>query len=838
MAFFFRNKMKVLKFGGTSVGSADSIKQVAKIVKSGLDQGDQIVVVSSAMGGVTNHLIEASQLAKENDDQYLNITRHIETRHAETIRQLLDARSQSKSLAHLKMTINELEEVLHGVSLIRELSERTLDLVLSFGERLSVPVLATYFQQEKINAVPVDSRELIFTNNDFGHARVDYKPTNQALKDYFKNLTSTPIVTGFIASGENKETTTLGRGGSDFTAAIIGAALGAAEIEIWTDVDGVMSTDPKVVKNACSLSYLSYLEAMEMSHFGAKVIHPPSLQPAFNEKILLRIKNTFNPAFPGTVIGSEPKNSVRLIKGISSIKQVTLISLTGSGMVGVPGVSSRLFSALAAKNISVILITQASSEHSICFAINPDDAKAAKKVIRQEFEFEMERGRIDAPLIEPGKSIIAIIGENMRNTPGISGKLFSALGRNGINATAIAQGSSEVNISVVIDEKNLSKSLNAVHQAFFLSESKTLNLFMVGVGLIGGTLLKQIKAQAAYLLNERLLEINVIALSNTKKMIFDENGINLDQWKEQMENSAAVADLTTFVKEMVAMNLPNSIFVDNTSNLEITGYYQKILAASISVVTPNKLANSGRYADYQLLQKEAFLHGVKFLYETNVGAGLPVIGTMADLKFSGDKILKIEGVLSGTLSYIFNNFKGETKFSDVVLEAKNSGFTEPDPRDDLNGMDVARKILILARESGVAMEPENVEIENILPQSCLEAASIDLFFKALEKNNAHFDTLKKDAEKAGKKLRFIATLENSKATVQLKAVDQDHPFFSLSGSDNIIAFTTLRYHDRPLVIKGPGAGAEVTAAGVFAEIISISNYLYQGIKNILPNNHG
>ena len=830
--------MKVLKFGGTSVGSAGSIKQVAKIVKSCLDQGNQIAVVSSAMSGITNQLIEASRLAGQNDDQYLDITRLIETRHADTIRQLLDARSQSKSLAHLKMTINELEEVLHGVSLIRELSERTLDLVLSFGERLSVPVLAAYFQQEKINAVPVDSRDLIFTNNDFGHARVNYAETNQALKEYFKNPTSTPIVTGFIASGENNETTTLGRGGSDFTAAIIGAAIGVAEIEIWTDVDGVMSCDPKVVKNAFSLSYLSYLEAMEMSHFGARVIHPPSLQPAFRQKIPLRIKNTFNPDFPGTVIGSEPKSSPRLIKGISSIRQVTLISLTGPGMVGVSGVSSRLFSALAAKNISVILITQASSEHSICFAINPDDTKAARKAITREFELEMDRGRIDEPLIESEKSIVAIIGENMRNTPGISGKLFNALGRNGINATAIAQGSSEVNISVVIDEKNLSKSLNAIHQAFFLTEAKTLNLFMVGVGLIGSTLLKQIQAQSAYLHNERLLEINVIALSNTKKMIFDEHGIALDHWKETMEKSDTQSDLATFVEKMVAMNLPNSIFVDNTSNLEITRYYQKVLAASISVVTPNKLANSGKYTDYQLLQKEAFLHGVKFLYETNVGAGLPVISTMADLKFSGDKILKIEGVLSGTLSYIFNSFKGEAQFSDVVLEAKNSGFTEPDPRDDLNGMDVARKILILARESGLAMEPENVVVENILPEPCLKATTIDLFFEELAKNNAYFDKLKADAEKAGKKLRFIATLENGRAAVQLKAVDHEHPFFSLSGSDNIIAFTTLRYHDRPLVIKGPGAGAEVTAAGVFAEIISISNYLYQGIKNILPNNHG
>ncbi len=830
--------MKILKFGGTSVGSTESIRQVAKIIASYLDKGDKIVVVSSAMGGVTNLLSQASELAEANEEKYLEVTRQIEAIHADSIRQLLDTQSQSKSLASLKMTINELEEILHGVSLIKELSVRTLDLVLSFGERLSVPLLTAYFQQEKINAIPVDSRQLIFTNNDFGKARVDYSLTNKTITDYFQNISSTPIVTGFIASGENNETTTLGRGGSDFTAAILGAALNAEEIELWTDVDGVMTTDPRIVKNAFSLSYLSYIEAMEMSHFGAKVIHPPSLQPAFNQKIPLRIRNTFNPAFAGTLIGSKPKSSGRLIKGLSSIKQVTLISLTGPGMVGIPGVSSRLFSALAAKDISVILITQASSEHSICFAIDPANAKGAKKVIKKEFEFEMERGRIDEPLIEQGKSIIAIIGENMRNTPGISGKLFSALGRNGINTSAIAQGSSEVNISVVIDEKNLSKSLNAVHQAFFISESKTLNIFMVGVGLIGGTLLEQIQAQAAYLLNERLLEINVIALSNTKKMIVDEAGIDLKDWKERLENATTSADLSSFVDKMVAMNLPNSIFVDNTSNLEITSLYQQILAASISVVTPNKLANSGKYRDYQLLQKEAFLHGVKFLYETNVGAGLPVINTMSDLKFSGDQILRIEGVLSGTLSYIFNNFTGDATFSEVVMEAKNSGFTEPDPRDDLNGMDVARKILILARESGIEMEPEDVEVENILPKACLEAASIDLFFEELARNNDHFETLKTQAEQSKKKLRFIATLEDGKATVKLTAVDQDHPFFSLSGSDNIIAFTTRRYYDRPLVIKGPGAGAEVTAAGVFSEIISISNYLYQGIKNILPNNHG
>lgn len=830
--------MKILKFGGTSVGSAKSLKLVTGIIKSYRDNDENIAVVCSAMNGVTNLILKASQLAKETNDQYLKITREIENKHAETIRDLLDTRSQSKSLSNLKMTINSLEEILYGVSLVKELSTRTLDLLLSFGEQLSVPVITKYLQQEKINAVSVDSRTLIFTNNNFGKAQVNYDLTNKAIQDYFGKLNGTAIVTGFIASGENLETTTLGRGGSDFTAAILGAALEANEIEIWTDVDGVMTTDPRIVKNAFSLPYLSYLEAMEMSHFGAKIIYPPSLQPAFSKHIPLRIKNTFNAEFEGTTIGIESKDTGKLIKGISSIQSVSLISLTGPGMVGIPGVSSRLFSILAQHQISVILITQASSEHSICFAIDPKDSAPAQSAIKQEFEFEIERGRIDTPIVDGDKSIIAIIGENMQNTPGISSKLFSALGKNGINTTAIAQGSSEVNISVVIDENDLSKSLNAVHQAFFISEAKTLNLFMVGVGLIGSTLINQIKAQAVYLQQERLLEINIIALSNTRKMFFDKNGILPEQWKQTLDKNGEKANLDKFAQQMVDMNLPNSIFVDNTSSPEIPGYYQQILAASISVVTPNKLANSGKYTDYQKLQKEAFLHGVKYLYETNVGAGLPVINTMTDLKYSGDKILKIEGVLSGTLSYIFNNFTGDAKFSDVVLEAKENGYTEPDPRDDLNGMDVARKILILARESGIALEPEEVIVQNILPASCMTADSIDTFFEELVKSNDHFEKIKYKAIAENKKLRFVASLEQGNAKVELIAVNDEHPFYSLSGSDNIIAFTTNRYYDRPLVIKGPGAGAEVTAAGVFSEIISISNYLYQGIKNILPNNHG
>ncbi len=827
--------MKVLKFGGTSVGAAENIKRVADIIHSYQKQEESIIVVSSAMSGVTNLLIKAGELAEQGNSKYLKTVAKIEKKHADCISALLNGKNKTAALKELKNNINDLKEWLQGVSMLKELTPRVLDLIQSFGERLSVPIIAAYCNQAGVKAIATDSQNFIFTNNDFGKARVDFTKTNRAIRAFFKEIKATPIVTGFIAKGQTGQTTTLGRGGSDFTAAIIGAAMKAKEIEIWTDVDGVMTTDPRSVKNAFSLKSLSYLEAMEMSHFGAKVIYPPTLQPAFDKNIVLRIRNTFNPDFEGTRISSKFEDGGRLVKGISSIKNISMISLTGSGMIGVSGVASRLFSALAKHQVNLILITQASSEHSICFVIDPQDGESATLAIEEEFELEIERGKIDKPVVEVDKSIVAIIGENMRNTPGISSKLFSALGKNGINILTIAQGSSEVNISVVIDNKDLSKALTAVHQAFFESETKTINIFMIGVGLIGKTLLAQIKRQAQYLLDERLLEINIIALSNSKKMLFKADGIALGSWKRKLDAAREKANFGEFIDIMIDMNLPNSVFVDSTSNEEITKLYQKVLASSISIVTPNKLANSGSYIDYQKLQKEAFLHGVKFLYETNVGAGLPVISTMADLKASGDKILKIEGVLSGTLSYIFNSFTEGSNFSEIVAEAKAKGFTEPDPRDDLNGMDVARKILILARETGLSLEPKDIIVENILPESCVKAKTVDQFFTALKKANPYFEDIRNKAAKGNKKLRFIATLEKGKAQVSLKAVGEDHPFYGLSGSDNIIAFTTMRYYERPLVIKGPGAGAEVTAAGVFSEIISVSNYLYQGIKNSLPN---
>ncbi len=817
--------MKVLKFGGTSVGNADSISKVVDILLSYKKKKETYTVVFSAMSGVTNLLVEAGKKASESDDSYQKALNEIEKKHFDTIKKLLDIKTQSKAVAHIRMLINELEDLLHGVYLLKELSPRTLDLVSSFGERMSAYIMSEYMRQSGIKCTYVDARSLIRTDNNFGNARINAKLTSNNIKEHFEAARDVQVFTGFIASTEKGETTTLGRGGSDYTASLIAAALSAEHVEIWTDVNGVMTADPRAVKRTFTLPVISYVEAMELSHFGAKVIYPPTLQPAFNKKIPIWIKNTFNPDFEGTLISEKTKANDFLIKGISSIGNIALINLQGSGMVGVPGVSSRVFGALAREGVNVILITQASSEYSICFAVAPEDAAKARLLIEAEFEPEMTSKKIEKVHVESDLSIVALIGENMKKTPGIAGRMFTALGKNGINVIAIAQGSSELNISVVIPKNDLSKALNALHEAFFLSDIKTLNLFAVGLGLIGNTLTRQIDKASDYLLKEKSLKINVIAVSNSKKMLFDENGINLKTCKDKLLNDGQSMDIEQFIQEMKRLNLENSVFVDNTSSKDVIVHYEEILKSSISIVTPNKLANSGKYKDYEKLQKACQKYKVKFLYETNVGAGLPVINTLRDLKFSGDKIIKIEGILSGTLSYIFNNFKTGSRFVDIVKEAKEKGYTEPDPRDDLNGMDVARKILILAREAGLNLEPSDVQVENILPEPCLKAKTVEDFFTQLDKNNAVFEERLQKAESQNKVLRFIAKLEDGKATVNLEAVGPEHPFYSLSGSDNMISFTTDRYKERPLVIKGPGAGAEVTAAGVFAEIISISNYL-------------
>jgi len=815
--------MLVLKFGGTSLANAERIGEVADIVSRLYRKEKKIAVVCSALGGVTDELIRMSRFAASQNEDYIELFRQIRNRHAECVAGL--GMKKNKSLHDfIESVFAELHDILHGVFLVRELSPRTLDFISGQGEILSSKIVAHYFNRRRIPSDFMDARNYIRTDENFGSARVNFTVSNRNIREHFRKSKKVGVVTGFVASTAQNETTTLGRGGSDYTAAIFGAAVNAKEIQIWTDVDGVMTADPRKVKKAFSLPAMSYEEAMEMSHFGAKVIHPPTIQPALEKGIPLLIKNTFKPDGKGTFISTKSAPSGYLIKGISSIDDIALLTLQGSGMVGVTGISGRLFNALSSAHVNVIMITQGSSEHTISFAVKPSDAEVARKAIEQSFALEMRAHLIEKVRVESHLSILAVIGENMRNTPGVSGRLFQALGKNGISVVATAQGSSELNISVVIHKTDLMKALNSLHQAFFLSGVKTLSVFLIGTGLIGKTLLRQIETHKNYLREARSLEIMIAGIANTKKMIFDANGISPGRSKEHLDASPEKMELAEFVKRMEGMNLPQSIFVDCTSSDDVAKHYCEILDHSISIVTPNKIANSGKHESYRNLREIARKRNVRFLYETNVGAGLPVINTLNDLMSSGDRMIRIEAILSGTLSFIFNNFHGKARFSDIVKEAQKRGYTEPDPRVDLSGMDVARKLLILARETGLALELKNISIENILPAACLRAKNVKDFLVQLEKNNDVFEKLRVKAESKNKVLRFIASLENGKASIRLREVDALHPFYNLSGSDNIISFTTERYHDRPLVVKGPGAGAEVTAAGVFAELISLSGY--------------
>ena len=817
--------MKVLKFGGTSCGTTESIQAVLGIIRGKQAKGEKIAAVFSAMGGVTNQLLKAGDLASTGDTTYFDIVKGIEDRHFTVVRALIDVKAQSKVFANIRTIINELEDLLKGVSLIREISARTSDLIVSFGERLSTTLIHEILHAQGVDCQFLDARKVIRTDANFGMAAVNFEVTNRQIQEHFAKTKSLQLITGFIGSTEKGETTTLGRGGSDYTGSIFGAALDAEEIEIWTDVDGMMTADPRKVKNAFTIPTITYAEAMELTHFGAKVIYPPSLQPAFTKNIPIRVLNTFNTDFVGTVVNRSAETSEYIITGISSIDNLALVNLQGSGMIGVAGVSAKLFTVLAKHKISVILISQASSEHSICFAIEPSASASVKALLEEEFKAEIADGDVEGIDIQENLSVIAVVGEGMRHHTGVSGKLFSVLGKNGINIVATAQGSSELNISVVIEKKDISKALNVIHDSFFFSQAKTLNLFLVGTGLIGKALLEQLQGQENYLSKYKALKINLVGVMNSKKMLIDAQGIPMENWEEERDGKGKPAEIWAFVEEAKRLNLPNSIFADCTANKEIHNYYLGLFEANISVVTPNKVANSGRYEDYALLHRTALKKGVKFLYETNVGAGLPVINTLQGLISSGDRFEKIEGVLSGTLSYIFNNFKAGVKFADIVREAKVKGYTEPDPREDLSGMDVARKILILGREIGLRLEPEDVEILKLLPENCEKAPTVEDFFKELEVSNSYFEAMVNEAEAKGEVLRFIATLENNKITIGVRSIGKSHPFYMMDGADNVISFTTKRYHDRPLVIKGPGAGAEVTASGVFADIVAMGSYL-------------
>jgi aspartokinase/homoserine dehydrogenase 1 len=813
--------MKVLKFGGTSVGSVQSIQTLLDILKKEVKSKEKPIVVLSAMSGVTNLLSSMAEGAAKGDDFTAQLA-DLEKRHFDIVKSLLEIQQQNPAFTRLKIYFNQLEDLLQGILMLKELTPKTRDLVLSYGERCSTLMICKIAAQYFPEVLCVDASELIKTDSSFGQARVNMELTELLIRSFHKEHSDKMLfVTGFIAANEAGQITTLGRGGSDYTAAIFGSALNAEEIQIWTDVNGMMTADPRMVKKAFSLPELTYTEAMELSYFGAKVIYPPTMIPAFLKKIPIVIKNTFEPDFTGTIIRQDCKPSNLPIKGISSINNISILNLEGSGMVGKSGFSGRLFSLLAREQINIILITQSSSEHSITFAVQPGDNERARKVIEQEFELELLAKKLEHVVIEQNLAIIAVVGENMKQTPGVSGKLFHALGRNGVNVRAIAQGSSEYNISVIISAHDLAKALNAVHDAFFVQLTKTLYAFCLGTGNIGQTLFKQLNAHTEYLQEHNGIQVKIAGISNTRKMVFDSDGISLDSWQSEMQGSSQKADLKEFVDRMISMNLPNCVFIDNTASPQPVEVYEEVFKSNISVITCNKIGNSGPYKQYKTFHDAAKQHGVDFFYETNVGAGLPIIRTLKDLMNSGDRIMKIEAILSGTISFIFNNFKGDANFHDVVKLAQEKGYTEPDPRDDLKGTDFMRKILILARDAGYPMEAADVKIESILPKSCLEAKTVDDFYAALKAEDNFFNKLKKEAEAGKKVLRYIGKLEDGKAAINLQMVDENHPFYTLSGSDNIISFTTDRYKERPLVVKGPGAGAEVTAAGVFADLINI-----------------
>ncbi len=813
--------MKVLKFGGTSVGSAESIKGLMEILIGRYTAGERPIIVLSAMGGVTNLLTAMAEDAAEGKSFAAGLEA-LEAKHFAVVKKLISVKLQNPVLTQLKIYLNELEELLQGVFSLRELSAQSRDLILSYGERCSAFMLSRIAEQYFPETLFVDASELIKTDSNFGNAHVSRELTDRLIKDFSEEHAGRLFfVTGFIASNEQGRITTLGRGGSDYTAAIIGAALKAEEIEIWTDVDGMLTADPRIVKKAFPLPVLSYTEAMELSYFGAKVIYPPTMVPVFLEKIPILIRNTFNPGFAGTRIQHSSGKTSLPIKGISSIPAISVLNLTGSGMVGKAGFSGRLFTMLAREQINVVLITQSSSEHSITFAVHPADAVRARHLIEQEFELELQAKKVEKPVIESELAVLAIVGENMKQTPGISGKLFHALGRNGINVRAIAQGSSEYNISVIISQSDLAKALNAVHDAFFTQLNKTLHVFSLGTGNIGSTLFSQLQKQEDFLRDSNDLQIKVVGISNSRKMLFNTDGIDLNDWRPALEEQGEPADLARFVSHMQQLNLPNCVFVDNTASPDPVPYYEAVFRSSISIVTCNKIANSSEYSKYRLLRDTARRYGVDFFYETNVGAGLPIVRVLKDLMMSGDRILRIEAILSGTISYIFNNFRGDVSFYDVVKKAQQLGYTEPDPRDDLRGTDFMRKMLILARDAGHAIEAKEVKLGGILPQNCLDATTVDDFYNELQTADSYFNALKEKAERDGKVIRYIGKLEEGKVSIGVELVDEGHPFYALSGSDNIISFTTERYKERPLVVKGPGAGAEVTAAGVFADLVNV-----------------
>lgn len=806
-----------MKFGGTSVGSVKSILSLKKIVETEA-RTQPVVVVVSALGGITDKLIATSQMALKGDDKWREEFDAMVTRHHQMIDTIItDDKKRVDLFNKVDQLFDQLKSIYYGVYLIHDLSKKTEDAIVSYGERLSSNIVATLIKGGK----RMNSRDFIRTEKKNGKHRLVADLTNQLVREAFKDMPEVAVVPGFISRDKDtSETTNLGRGGSDYTAAIIAAALDAEVLEIWTDVDGFMTADPRVIKTAYTINELSYIEAMELCNFGAKVIYPPTIYPVCVKNIPIKVKNTFNPEHPGTLIKDHIENDQKPIKGISSIKGTTLITVTGLSMVGVIGVNRRIFTTLANKGISVFMVSQASSENSTSIGVRDEDANDAVEVLNDEFAKEIETGAMFPMHAESGLATIAIVGENMKHTPGIAGKLFGTLGRSGISVIACAQGASETNISFVVDGKFLRKSLNVLHDSFFLSEYKVLNLFICGVGTVGGKLIEQIRSQYETLMQRNGLKLNVVGIASSKAGIYDRDGIDLENYRELLK--APEAQGKNLRDEVIGMNIFNSVFVDCTASKDIAALYQSFLEHNISVIAANKLAASSDYANYMKLKKTARDRGVWFRYETNVGAGLPIIGTINDLRNSGDKILKIEAVLSGTLNFIFNEIAADVPFSETVRRAKEQGYSEPDPRIDLSGTDVVRKLVILTREAGYKVEQADVEKHLFVPNEYFEG-SVDDFWKKLPALDADFEARRKKLEAEGKRWRFVATMENGVTNVALREVDINHPFYRLEGSNNIVLLTTERYKEYPMLIQGYGAGASVTAAGVFANIMSIAN---------------
>ena len=812
--------MKVMKFGGTSVGSVKSILSLKKIVEAEA-RTQPVIVVVSALDGITDKLIATSQMAKQGDEHYREEFDAMVKRHHQMIDTIItDDKKRVDLFNNVDQLFDQLKSILYGVYLIHDLSKKTEDTIVSYGERLSSHIVAAMVK----NGVRMNSRDFIRTERKQGKHVIDADLTTQLVKETFKDFKEKTVyvVPGFIARDrDSHETTNLGRGGSDYTASIIAAVLNAEVLEIWTDVDGFMTADPKVIKSAYTINELSYVEAMELCNFGAKVIYPPTIYPVCVKNIPIKVKNTFNPEHPGTLIKEKIEDDNKPIKGISSIKGTSLITVTGLSMVGVIGVNRRIFTTLANKGISVFMVSQASSENSTSIGVRDEDAEAAAEVLNAEFAKEIETGAMFPMLVESGLATIAIVGENMKQTPGIAGKLFGTLGRSGISVIACAQGASETNISFVVDGRFLRKSLNVLHDSFFLSEYKVLNLFICGIGTVGGMLLEQIRTQQQFLMQSRRLKLNVVGISDVDNFVLDRDGIDLDNY-EKILRAGFPANTEHMRDEIVKMNIFNSVFVDCTASRQIASLYQTFLEHNISVVAANKIAASSDYDSYLKLKQTARDRGVWFRYETNVGAGLPIIGTINDLCNSGDKILKIEAILSGTLNFIFNEIAADVPFSETVRRAKEQRYSEPDPRIDLSGTDVIRKLVILTREAGYKVEQEDVEKHLFVPDSYFEG-SIDDFWAKLPELDADFEERRKVLEAGNKRWRFVATMENGKTNVALKEVPYGHPFYGLEGSNNIVLLTTERYKEYPMLIQGYGAGAAVTAAGVFANIMSIAN---------------